>query len=149
MEISSQVKYGLRALIDLSVNQDNNPISIKEISKRQNISERYLEQVFSKLKKAGFVRSVRGPYGGYLLNRKPSDIKISEILEVLEGIIITDQLPQKIESEEEIYKIVAQEIWGKMENEIISLMKSITLNDLKNRFLEIKQENSDGYMYYI
>ena len=149
MEISSQARYGLRALMYLAANNDSKAIPLREISEKQNISERYLEQLFAKLKKADLVKSVRGAYGGYLLNQTPEEITAADILKVLEGPVISEYSPRKISSEAEIYKKAAHEAWSGLEDLIFEHLASITLADLIKRTAEIKANNSDGYIYHI
>ncbi|RQD76511.1 MAG: Rrf2 family transcriptional regulator, partial [Halanaerobium sp. MSAO_Bac5] len=133
MEISSQARYGLRALMYLAANDDSKAIPLREISEKQNISERYLEQLFAKLKKADLVKSVRGAYGGYLLNQTPEEITAADILKVLEGPVISEYSPRKISSEAEIYKKAAHEAWSGLEDLIFEHLASITLADLSKR----------------
>lgn len=85
MNISSKGKYGLRALCDMAQHESGGAVAIASIAKRQNISEGYLEQIMAKLKKAGIVRGVRGPKGGYILAKNPEELTCGEILRVLEG----------------------------------------------------------------
>ena len=83
MKLSTKGRYGLRALIDLAQNGGEQPVSITSISTRQDISERYLEQLMSMLKKAGIVRSVRGAGGGYVLVKRLEDISVGDVLRAL------------------------------------------------------------------
>ena len=85
MKISTKGRYGIKALIDLVMNSENESVTLKTISKRQNISERYLEQIFSALRKSGIIIGRKGAQGGYTLAKDPKEITISEILRVLEG----------------------------------------------------------------
>lgn len=85
MKISTKGRYGLRALVDLAINMESENVSIKTISERQNISERYLEQIFSLLRKGGIIVGRKGAQGGYSLSKNASELSISEILKVLEG----------------------------------------------------------------
>ena len=85
MRISTKGRYAMQLMLDLARYNTGEPISLKDISKRQEISEKYLEQIISLLNKGGFVRSVRGAQGGYLLNRDPKDYKVGEILRITEG----------------------------------------------------------------
>ncbi|EFC90163.1 MULTISPECIES: RrF2 family transcriptional regulator [Dethiosulfovibrio] len=88
MKLSTKTRYGLRAMIDLARGYGTGrPISISEVAKNQTLSESYLEQLFSKLRKSGLVSSVRGAQGGYLLSRDPKEILTSEIIDSLEGPI--------------------------------------------------------------
>jgi len=149
MEISTQGRYGVRALIDLAVHAGTEAVSLRKISERQNISERYLEQIFADLKKAGLIRSVRGAHGGYLLNRPPEKISLADILNILEGKIAPEVQIQDDQSEEVVFKTVSQEIWQRLERGMHNLMESITLADLKQRIREVQKEKSEGHMYYI
>lgn len=85
MKISTKGRYALRLMLDLSINHTNNFIPLKTIAKRQEISDKYLEQIIHQLYKAGFVDSARGAQGGYRLTRKPSEYTVGEILRVVEG----------------------------------------------------------------
>ena len=85
MKISTKGRYALRIMIDIAKNCENDYVSIKSISERQNISNKYIEQIISKLIKANFLTTLRGHTGGYKLSRKPSEYKVGEILRVAEG----------------------------------------------------------------
>ena len=87
MMISTKGRYGLRLMLDLATEGGERPVPVKEISKRQNISEKYLEQIISPLSKAGLVKSVRGAQGGYILARPASEITAGDILRAAEGSI--------------------------------------------------------------
>ena len=85
MKLSTKSRYGVRALFDMAFNAGTLPVQIKDISRRQNISPRYLEQIFQDLKRADLVKSRRGPQGGYFLTRKPEEINIYDIIVAAEG----------------------------------------------------------------
>ena len=85
MRITTKSRYGTRLILDLALNAQNQPVRLSEISKRQSISLKYLEKLIRKLKKAGFVKSMRGPYGGYMLAKPMEDISVGGIVRVLEG----------------------------------------------------------------
>ena len=85
MKLSTKGRYGLRALIDLAQNSKETPVSITSISARQDLSERYLEQLMSMLKKAGLVESIRGAGGGYILAKDMKEISVGDVLRELEG----------------------------------------------------------------
>lgn len=87
MKISTKSRYGIRALYDLAVHQEQGPVQLHDIAKRQKLSEKYLEQLMARLKANGLLKSIRGPRGGYLLARPPDKIKIVEVFEILEGPI--------------------------------------------------------------
>jgi Rrf2 family protein len=80
MMISTKGRYGLRAMVDLGVYSEKEPVSISSIAERQQISDSYLEQLFGKLKKAGLVLSIRGAQGGYQLARKPEEISVGDVV---------------------------------------------------------------------
>jgi Rrf2 family protein len=148
MEISAQGRYALRALVDLAVNSDGSALPLREISERQNISERYLEQIFARLKKANLIKSVRGAHGGYLLAREPEQITVKEIMQLMEGKL-APEMEAEANSEEEVFQKMAHELWSKMEAKLNSYLETITLADLKERTREIKNENNDGFIYHI
>ena len=85
MKISTKGRYALRLMIDIAVNSADKPVSIKEIAARQDISDKYLEQIISVLNSAGFVRSIRGSQGGYVLRKTPSEYTVGMILRLTEG----------------------------------------------------------------
>lgn len=85
MKLSTKGRYGLRAMIDLARYSEEEPVSISSIAARQDISERYLEQLVGLLKKAGLVRSIRGATGGYILARNAKEISVGDVLRALEG----------------------------------------------------------------
>ena len=85
MKLSTRSRYGTRILVDLARNSHQGPVQIGEISKRQDISVKYLEQLIRPLKQANMVNSVRGPKGGHLLTKKPEDITLGQIVRLFEG----------------------------------------------------------------
>ena len=87
MRLSTKSRYGVRALFDMAYHSEGVPAQIKAISQRQEITPRYLEQIFQKLKRAGIVKSIRGPKGGYYLARKPEKIAVGDIIRAMEESI--------------------------------------------------------------
>ena len=87
MKLSTKGRYGLRAMIDLASHEEEGAVSIASISERQNISESYLEQLVRPLRKAGFIESVRGAGGGYVLAKPADSISVGDVLRVLEGVL--------------------------------------------------------------
>ena len=88
MRITTTSRYGVRALFDVAYHGGGQPTQIKDISRRQKISQRYLEQIFNKLLKAGLLKSRRGPRGGYMLSRDPSEITVGDIISAAQGPIV-------------------------------------------------------------
>ena len=103
MRLSKKSRYGLRALVDLSIRAKEEQISLNSIAERNNISLQYLEQVFAALRRAGIVKSIKGPQGGYLLDKDADKITVLEIVKALEG-------SYELENEEISDKIKCKEI---------------------------------------
>ena len=97
MKLSMKSRYGLRALIDLTINSKTEQVALNSIAERNKISPQYLEQVFASLRKAGIVKSIKGSQGGYFLSRPPQEITVSSIIEALEGDyrIEDEELPKE------------------------------------------------------
>ncbi|MCI6277211.1 MAG: Rrf2 family transcriptional regulator [Clostridium sp.] len=141
MKLSTKGRYGVKAMVDLAINYGKEPISIKAISQRQHVSEYYLEQLFSPLRKSGLIKSIRGAQGGYVLNRDPKDIKISEIMYILEGPIeISDCVDGS--SCNNIDCCATRLLWEKIKHSIDSVMESVTLQDIVDDYYAIKDKNS-------
>ncbi len=136
MKISTKGRYGLMLLVDLAMNEAGAPVSLKSIADRQRLSEHYLEQLIAPLRNSGLVRSVRGAYGGYVLAKRASDIKVSEVILTLEGpiSIVDEDLQDGLE-----------ELWERLRSAIMSVLDSLTLQDL----VDMKHENGNNFMYYI
>lgn len=136
MKISTRGRYGLRAMIDLAINENSGIIPLREISKRQNISEQYLEQLFSRLRKSGIVKSVRGAHGGYLLNSSPENITVKDILVALEGpiapvdCVLSEDIKEKCNSSN---FCVTHDLWVMVKENIDDLLESVTLAELKEK----------------
>jgi Rrf2 family transcriptional regulator, cysteine metabolism repressor len=129
MKLSTKGRYGVKAMVDLAIHYGGEPVSIKSISERQKISEYYLEQLFSPLRKSNLIKSVRGAQGGYVLSKAPQDITIAEIMEVLEGPIeISNCLEEK--NCNNIDCCATRLLWAKIKNSIDSVTKSTTLQDI-------------------
>ena len=128
------------AMADLASNQELKPVSLNEISLRQNISLSYLEQLFSKLKNEKLVKSIRGPAGGYVLERNPKDIKISNIIFAVDEQIKT--LNCKKESKKGCHgktvKCITHNLWDDLEQHINHFFDNVSLSDLvKQKRIEI------------
>lgn len=145
MKLSTKGRYGLKAMFELAINYSKDPISIKYISDKQNISERYLEQIFSKLKKAGLVKSIRGAQGGYFLAKEPKEISVGEILNVLEGpITITDCLKEETSCSNSS-KCATRLVWKKMKDAIDEVVNTTFLQDMVDDW-ESNNKNKDKFI---
>ena len=142
MIISSKGKYGLVALMDICLYSRSEAVTLKSVSKRQDISERYLEQIFSILKKGGIINSKKGAQGGYFLARKPKDITVGEILNILEGDL---KIVSPSEEKNDIECFMQKKIWNNINRQIETYFNSITLEALVKDYIEGKIT----IMYYI
>ena len=148
MKISTKGRYGLRAMVDLAVNSAGDHVALNSIAERQNVSENYLEQVFSILRKAGLVRSVKGAQGGYILSDKPSNMTVGTILRALEGdLSIVDEDTGANNSSQSIEYCLKVNVWEKMNRNINAVIDSITLEDLVAQYKKLNGNLS--LMFYI
>lgn len=143
MKLSTKGRYGVKAMVDLAIHYGDEPSSIKKISERQGISEYYLEQLFSPLRKAHLIRSIRGAQGGYILSRHPKYIKVRDIMEVLEGPIeISDCIDDtKGNSCNNIGRCATRILWSKIRDSIDSVMESTTLQDIVDDYNNMNNKN--------
>ncbi len=142
MKISTKGRYGLIALIDICVHSQDEMVTVKSISERQNISERYLEQIFASLRKGGIIKSKKGAQGGYFLTKEPKCFTIGDILCVLEG----DLLIIDVEAEEnDIENFLIENLWSCANKQISAFFNSLTLEDLAEGY---RNKGKDD-MYYI
>ncbi|MEG1131644.1 MAG: Rrf2 family transcriptional regulator [Romboutsia sp.] len=141
MKLSTKGRYGLKAMFELSLNQNDGPVSLKVIAKKQNISDQYLEQIFSALKKAKLVKSVRGAQGGYLLNREAKDITVGDVLTVLEGPVSLSDCVLDEDVCENSSVCVTKVVWEKIKKGIDEIIHSITLQDMIDDYNKNKLDN--------
>ena len=132
MKLTSKGRYAVMALVDLARFDNINPVSLRDISLRQGISLDYLEQIFSKLKKNEIVKSIRGTQGGYVLNKNPNDIKLTNIFHAVDEKVKTVQC--KKESKKgcngKSTKCVTHNLWDDLEKHINSFFEKNTLKDI-------------------
>lgn len=142
MKISTKGRYALRLMLDLATYNTGKPVSIKDISKRQNISEKYLEQIISVLNKAGYTRSIRGAQGGYLLSKQPVDYTVGMILRLTEGDLSPVSCVNAEGDCEKKESCVTVMIWEKLNAAVNDVVDNITLEDLVNW----QQEKGQNYI---
>ena len=137
MKLTTKGRYAVMAMADLASFQNDKPVSLNDISLRQNISLSYLEQLFAKLKTGKLVKSIRGPSGGYILEKNPKDIKLSNIIFAVDEKVKT--LNCKKESKKgcngKSTKCITHYLWDDLEQHINTFFESKSLNDL------LKQNN--------
>jgi Rrf2 family protein len=133
MKISTKIRYGARAMLELASRYGEGPIELKEIANKENISLKYLEQVIIPLRASGLIKSVRGSKGGYALAKPPSEICLNEMVEILEGPLSLVECLHDPKICQRVPTCVTREIWKKVSDAINGIFRSITLEDLVNR----------------
>jgi Rrf2 family protein len=158
MRLSTKSRYGLRALFDIAYNCGGMPAQIQDISRRQQISPRYLEQIFQNLKRAGILKSKRGPQGGYCLAKKPNEITVLEILNATEqDVLLVECAGETTRKRKRTGECpfegncVTQTIWEEASTLLNTLFSGMTLHTLCQRGQEmgVKKEQDHRFMYYI
>jgi Rrf2 family protein len=154
MRLSTQSRYGVRAIFDIAYNSEGLETQVKDISRRQGISQRYLEQIFQKLKRAGIIGSKRGPSGGYFLSKKPEDITVGEVVRVTEGGLVPVLCVNPEDSTkpcERSGECVTQVIWNEAGKRLRDYFDSVTIRDLCKlaKELGINKDLDKRFMYYI
>ncbi len=127
MKISTRGRYGVRLLIDLAEHMDESHIPLAQIAERQNVSARYLEQVAVILKRAGYIRSIKGASGGYTLARNPADVVIGDVLRTLEGDMLVVDNPRPGEEENRLQRCIRSVVYSCLNERVASIVDSISL----------------------
>lgn len=141
MKISTKGRYAVRVMLDLAANNTGEYIKVKEIAARQDISEKYLEQIISILNKAGFVKSVRGAQGGYRIAKDPSNYTVGMILRLTEGSLNPVAcLDDEVNECERCDTCETLEVWKQLAKAINDVVDNVTVEDL----LERQQERIAG-----
>lgn len=144
MKLSTKGRYGVKAMFELALHHGGEPVSIKTIADKQNISDYYLEQLFGNLRKAGLIKSIRGAQGGYVLAKLPSQITVADILNVLEGPI---EISECITDDEmgcsRMNYCATRLLWIKISDSVNQVINSITLQDMINDYNEIQKVSKE------
>lgn len=143
MKISTKGRYALSLVLDIALQPSNAPVTLKDISKRQSISLKYLEQIIPSLTTAGIIRSVRGPKGGYYLNKDANQISVGSILRLTEGSLAPVDWVVPDSNEPEVKDPITVLVWDKLYQAICDVVDNVTIQDLKNQTLY------NGGEYYI
>ena len=133
MKISTRCRYGLRAILELAMEYGKGPLQIKIIAERQEISNKYLEQIMAILKSVGLVRSIRGAKGGYVLAKEPKNIRISDIFVALEGPLLTVDCVEHPEFCTRCTDCVTRHVWTEIQESIMNVLEGVTLQDLVDK----------------
>ncbi len=145
MRISTRGRYGLRVLLDVALNQERGPVTLRDISGRQGISQKYLWQVLNPLKSAGFLHVTRGAQGGYVLARDPEDISLLDIVNTLEGagsIVACVSAPETCGRSG---SCTARGAWSEIETKTNDAMSAVTVRDLVLRHTERQAPGEPNY----
>lgn len=137
MKISTKGRYALRMMVDLAMNSAEELVSIKELAARQNISEKYMEQIIAALKKAGYVKSLRGAQGGYRLAKKPEDYTVGMVLRTIEG----DMAPVScLEDDKNMCQMADScttiRLWQMLDDAVKGVIDRVTIQDMVDWQLE-------------
>lgn len=143
MKISTKGRYAVRLMLDLALHNTGEAVSIKDISKRQEVSDKYLEQIISILNKAGYVKSIRGAQGGYMLKKDPKEYTVGMILRLTEGSLApVDCVDEESGSCSKETTCVTYIVWKKLNDAINDVVDNITLADL----VEMQLQMVDNYV---
>ncbi|MGN0163442.1 MAG: RrF2 family transcriptional regulator [Candidatus Ornithomonoglobus sp.] len=146
MKISTKGRYAIRLMLDIAQHSSGENVSLKDVSKRQNISLKYLEQIVNMLSKAGFLRSQRGSQGGYKMMRKPEEYTIGDILRVTEGEMApVSCLEDKVNQCERVNECPTIKFWMGLYDTVNKYLDGTTIADLMNN----AEENNEDFCYYI
>lgn len=144
MKISTRGRYGIRLMIDLAEHSNESHVALASIAERQNISARYLEQVAVILRRAGYIRSVKGASGGYTLARDPAEIVIGDALRILEGdMLVVDDL-RSGETENRIQRSIRTTVYNRLNERVSAVVDRITLASMLGTV-----DPEESYMYFI
>ena len=140
MKLTTKGRYAVMAMADLATNENIKPISLKEISLRQNISLAYLEQIFIKLKKRKLVKSTRGANGGYILDKPASEIKLSSIIFAVDEEVrmLNCKKQSKKGCTNKTTKCITHNLWDELDQHINSFFEKVKLQDLINQNSNLK-----------
>jgi len=133
MKLSTRTRYGIRAAIEIAGHYGQGPVQIKVIGQKQAISVKYLEQLMAILKSGGFVHSVRGSKGGYVLAREPEQIRLDKLVLALEGAITTAECVDDDSYCARAADCVARELWTEVQHAVMDVLRSVTLKDLVDK----------------
>lgn len=147
MKLSTRGRYGLRALLDLAVHQGEGMVLLKDIARRQEVSLPYLEHLITPLIAGGLVKSTRGARGGVLLLKPPAQVKLTEVVQLLEGSIALVDCVNDPRVCSRSASCVTRDIWMQIKDAMIQVLDSTTLQDLVER--QRQKEQTETGMYHI
>ncbi len=145
MKVSTKGDYGVRALVELAHHFGEGPVQSAEIASRQEVPEPYLDQLLTNLRRAGFIRSVRGPQGGHALIRDPKQVRLSEVMLALEGSLAPIACVDDPGACTRTGGCVQREVWERVRDATFDILQSVSIADLAEK----ERLNKDGGRYYI
>ncbi len=145
MKLTTKARYGVRLVLDIANNCSEGPVCLKDISKRQNISEKYLWQLVSRLQKAGYLNSVRGAGGGYVLAKQPEEITLLNVVEVLEGKVLLVECVANDKYCEMTNVCTVNEVWQEVSKKMSDCLDAINFKELMARY----KAKKTVFNYYI
>ena len=146
MKVSTKGDYGVRALVELAHHYGQGPVQSAEIASRQEVPEPYLDQLLTTLRRAGFIRSVRGPQGGHALIPEPAELRLSEVMVALEGSLAPIACVDDPDACTRTGGCIQREVWERVRDATQEILESVSIGDLAEK--ERKQDH-DGGRYYI
>jgi Rrf2 family cysteine metabolism transcriptional repressor len=147
MKLSTRTRYGTRTLLELALHQGGGPVFLKDIAREQQISLPYLEHLIAPLIAGGIIRSTKGPRGGISLARNPADIKLSEIMKLLEGSVAPVECIANPGACQRAEFCAARDVWGQLKEVMDGVLASITLQDLMEK--QKSKGRPEPSMHYI
>jgi Rrf2 family protein len=146
MKVSTKGDYGVRALVELAHHYGQGPVQSAEIAARQEVPETYLDQLLTTLRRAGFIRSVRGPQGGHALIRDPKEVRLSEVMTALEGSLAPIACVDDPDACTRTGGCVQREVWAQVRDATQKILESVSIGDLAEKE---RQYSHNGGRYYI
>ncbi|MCH8994179.1 MAG: Rrf2 family transcriptional regulator [Chloroflexi bacterium] len=146
MKVSTKGDYGVRALVELAHHYGQGPVQSAEIASRQEVPEPYLDQLLTTLRRAGFIRSVRGPQGGHALILKPAELRLSDVMVALEGSLAPIACVDDPDACTRTGGCIQREVWERVRDATQEILESVSIGDLAEK--ERKRDH-DGGRYYI
>jgi Rrf2 family protein len=146
VKVSTKGDYGVRALVELAHHYGEGPVQSAEIAARQEVPEPYLDQLLTTLRRAGFIRSVRGPQGGHALIREPKEVRLSEVMAALEGSLAPIACVDDPDACTKTGGCVQREVWERVRDATVEILSNVSIGDLAEKE---RQYNRNGGRYYI
>jgi Rrf2 family protein len=145
MKLSTKGRYGVRLMLDLAAHYGEGPVLLREISRREDISEKYLWHLINPLKSVGLIHATRGAHGGYVLAKAPFKITIKDIIEVVEGPLCLVDCVEKPSTCKRSSFCIARDLWGEASKALATTLETTTLAALVERQKEKRQRQAANY----